>query len=76
MVARWWALAAFQQPWQAIAAVGPTGAVAAERTKVATAARKTFLTIRLLRFVVTQRYATALGLMWLGAVNRLVPHSA
>ena len=69
------ALAAFQQPWQAYAEVEPTGAVAATRIRVATAARKTFLTISLLRFVLTQRYAMALGIIVSRLVNLLVPYA-
>src|SRR5258705_12753183 len=76
MVARPAALAALKQPWQANAGVEPTGAVAAARRRVATAARKTFLTIRLLRLIVTQRYAGAIGIMGRRAVNLLVPHPA
>jgi hypothetical protein len=69
-------LAAFQQPWQANAGDEPTGAVAAPSRRVATAARKTFLTTKLLRLVVTQRYAGAIGIMGRRAVNLLVPHPA
>src|SRR5262245_20512450 len=69
------ALAALKQPWQANAEVEPRGAVAAARIRVATAARKTFLTIRLLRLAVTQRYAAVLGLTTSHAVNLLVPPS-
>src|SRR6476659_5437366 len=76
MVPRWAALAALKQPWQASAGVEPTGAVAAVLTRVATESRKTFLTIRLLRLVVTQRYAIAIGIMGRRAVNPLVPHPA
>jgi hypothetical protein len=47
------ALAAFQQPWQAKAGLVLAGTVAAARIKVAAAARNTFLSISLLRFVVT-----------------------
>jgi hypothetical protein len=39
------------------------------------AARKIFLTIRLLRLAVTQRYASAIGLKRRRAVNRLVLHA-
>src|SRR6185295_14154700 len=73
MVVRPAAFAALKQPWQANAGVEPTGAVAAARRRVATAARKTFLTIRLLRLVITQRYATAIGPTTSRAVNLLVP---
>src|SRR6476659_8111386 len=73
MVVRPAAFAALKQPWQANAGVEPTGAIAAARRRVATAARKTFLTIRLLRLVITQRYATAIGPTTSRAVNLLVP---
>ena len=42
---------------------------------MATAARKTFLTIGLLRLVVTQRYANGLGTTTSRVVNLLVPYA-
>jgi hypothetical protein len=69
------ALAAFQHPlWHACAGVGCAVKETPASSKVTVLAKNTFLSIRLLRDVVTQRYAALLGLTSARPVNSDIPN--